>query len=192
MHSAQFLTVLSLLLGLATALNLRAHTGVRHVIPRDSVQPGITEIMDQLSQVDFHGLCERPESEKMEQACVDLTRNVVSCLVRWQDDCLELADFLVQRGIDIPGFNPRGNGMDRNLLSSLDSVPTELLLERVAAFEGGLLNQNQLSIPVGCQKVCTRDVNTLSRAYLCLICQIVDSLFHAAPSANTTVSAILD
>ncbi|ROW11413.1 hypothetical protein VMCG_01531 [Cytospora schulzeri] len=164
------------------------------VFPRASADPNITEILDRVHQIDFQKLCDNPVGDWEEGECTLLKLNIVVCQVKWRPACKEVAETLDRHGVHIPGFGDNESSGDGDPASSpLGGVEFRLLLEEaVESAPVGLLEPGQLSIPVGCQGVCTRDINTLGRAYLCLICTIVDGLFHAAPSGNTTFLPILD
>ncbi|ROV91810.1 hypothetical protein VSDG_06471 [Cytospora chrysosperma] len=166
--------------------------GANRAFPRESVMPNITDILDRVRQIDFQKLCDNPQEEKEKAACTLLRLKIMVCLVEWRPECEEVAETLDSHHVQVPGMNGDESPSDRNQLSSLDDVDlTRLLKEAAESTSVGLLDSSQISIPVGCQRVCTQDVNTLSRAYLCLICMIVDSLFHE-PSTNTTIPAILE
>lgn len=166
--------------------------GAGQGFPRDSVMPNITDILDRVRQIDFQKLCDNPQEEKEKAACTLLRLKIMVCLVEWRPECEEVAETLDSHHVQVPGMNGDESPSDRIQLSSLDDVDlTRLLKEAAESTSVDLLDSSRISIPVACQSVCTQDVNTLSRAYLCLICTIVDSLFHE-PSTNTTIPAILE
>lgn len=152
------------------------------VFPPDPEYPNMTEIYARLGQVDFHGNCEAIYSEQWEEMCLHMGTAIMSCILRWKDACIPLRTMLVDFDVIVPGLGPGSNDTDKKTSSVKDGHIETLLQE----------SQKQVSIPEGCQGVCTSDVDTLSRAYLCLICRVISGLFHAAPAANTTTTAILN